>query len=64
MIGRCLIRLFLTGVAMYKYLYSTLFINYNLSFCSVFDIDDNTVPVQYRNGFTFITPNEQVNVIV
>nr|XP_018678302.1 PREDICTED: probable starch synthase 4, chloroplastic/amyloplastic isoform X2 [Musa acuminata subsp. malaccensis] len=26
---------------------------------SVFDIDDNTVPVQYRNGFTFITPNEQ-----
>lgn len=26
---------------------------------SVFDVDDDTIPVQYRNGFTFLTPNEQ-----
>lgn len=26
---------------------------------SVFDVDDDTIPVQYRNGFSFLTPNEQ-----
>lgn len=26
---------------------------------SVFDLDDNSVPVQYRNGFTFFTADEQ-----
>ncbi|PSS28996.1 Starch synthase [Actinidia chinensis var. chinensis] len=26
---------------------------------SVFDIDDNTIPTQFRNGFTFWTPDEQ-----
>lgn len=26
---------------------------------SVFDVDDDTIPVQLRNGFTFITPDEQ-----
>ncbi|GFY88617.1 starch synthase 4 [Actinidia rufa] len=26
---------------------------------SVFDIDDNTIPTQFRNGFTFLTPDEQ-----
>ncbi|XP_073108765.1 probable starch synthase 4, chloroplastic/amyloplastic isoform X3 [Elaeis guineensis] len=26
---------------------------------SVFDVDDDTIPVQYRNGFTFMTPDEQ-----
>ncbi|XP_028548613.1 probable starch synthase 4, chloroplastic/amyloplastic isoform X3 [Dendrobium catenatum] len=26
---------------------------------SVFDVDDDTIPVQYRNGFTFLSPNEQ-----
>ncbi|KAK3006523.1 hypothetical protein RJ639_015787 [Escallonia herrerae] len=26
---------------------------------SVFDIDDDTIPVQFRNGFTFLTPDEQ-----
>ncbi|XP_075497317.1 putative starch synthase 4, chloroplastic/amyloplastic [Primulina tabacum] len=26
---------------------------------SVFDLDDNSIPVQYRNGFTFLTANEQ-----
>lgn len=28
--------------------------------CSVFDIDDDTIPHQFRNGFTFTTPDEQV----
>lgn len=26
---------------------------------SVFDVDDPTVPEQFRNGFTFVTPDEQ-----
>ncbi|KAL5577169.1 hypothetical protein UlMin_018868 [Ulmus minor] len=26
---------------------------------SVFDIDDDTIPVHFRNGFTFVTPDEQ-----
>ncbi|XP_073061655.1 probable starch synthase 4, chloroplastic/amyloplastic [Primulina eburnea] len=26
---------------------------------SVFDLDDNSIPVQYRNGFTFLTADEQ-----
>lgn len=26
---------------------------------SVFDVDDDTVPLQFRNGFTFSTPDEQ-----
>lgn len=26
---------------------------------SVFDIDDDTIPLQFRNGFTFLTPDEQ-----
>nr|QEU57404.1 soluble starch synthase [Agave tequilana] len=26
---------------------------------SVFDVDDDTIPLQYRNGFTFLTPNEE-----
>ncbi|XP_047310555.1 probable starch synthase 4, chloroplastic/amyloplastic [Impatiens glandulifera] len=26
---------------------------------SVFDVDDETIPVQFRNGFTFLTPDEQ-----
>ncbi|KAK6150057.1 hypothetical protein DH2020_017582 [Rehmannia glutinosa] len=26
---------------------------------SVFDVDDDTIPVQYRNGFTFLTADEQ-----
>ncbi|XP_057464699.1 probable starch synthase 4, chloroplastic/amyloplastic [Actinidia eriantha] len=26
---------------------------------SVFDIDDDTIPTQFRNGFTFLTPDEQ-----
>ncbi|PPR85010.1 hypothetical protein GOBAR_AA35698 [Gossypium barbadense] len=26
---------------------------------SVFDVDDDTIPYQYRNGFTFTTPDEQ-----
>ncbi|XP_042495661.1 probable starch synthase 4, chloroplastic/amyloplastic [Macadamia integrifolia] len=26
---------------------------------SVFDLDDDSVPLQIRNGFTFLTPNEQ-----
>ena len=30
-------------------------------FLSVFDVDDDTIPPQFRNGFTFFDPNEQVN---
>ncbi|KAL6991408.1 putative starch synthase 4, chloroplastic/amyloplastic [Sarracenia purpurea var. burkii] len=26
---------------------------------SVFDVDDDTIPTQFRNGFTFSTPDEQ-----
>ncbi|KAK9696933.1 hypothetical protein RND81_08G005600 [Saponaria officinalis] len=26
---------------------------------SVFDIDDETIPIQFRNGFTFLSPDEQ-----
>ncbi|XP_020577383.1 probable starch synthase 4, chloroplastic/amyloplastic isoform X2 [Phalaenopsis equestris] len=26
---------------------------------SVFDVDDDTIPVEYRNGFTFLSPTEQ-----
>ncbi|KAM7270137.1 hypothetical protein ACFE04_029351 [Oxalis oulophora] len=26
---------------------------------SVFDIDDDSIPIQFRNGFTFISPDEQ-----
>ncbi|XP_071696538.1 probable starch synthase 4, chloroplastic/amyloplastic isoform X2 [Rutidosis leptorrhynchoides] len=26
---------------------------------SVFDVDDDTIPIQLRNGFTFVTPDEQ-----
>ncbi|KAF3951720.1 hypothetical protein CMV_022655, partial [Castanea mollissima] len=26
---------------------------------SVFDIDDDTIPLQFRNGFTFLNPDEQ-----
>ncbi|PON39961.1 Glycogen synthase [Parasponia andersonii] len=26
---------------------------------SVFDVDDDTVPLRFRNGFTFLTPDEQ-----
>lgn len=26
---------------------------------SVFDIDDDTIPLEFRNGFTFLTPDEQ-----
>ncbi|XP_072966521.1 probable starch synthase 4, chloroplastic/amyloplastic isoform X1 [Typha angustifolia] len=26
---------------------------------SVFDVDDDTIPMQFRNGFTFVTPDEQ-----
>ncbi|XP_021904697.1 probable starch synthase 4, chloroplastic/amyloplastic [Carica papaya] len=26
---------------------------------SVFDVDDDTIPLQFRNGFTFLTPDEQ-----
>ncbi|XP_059289276.1 probable starch synthase 4, chloroplastic/amyloplastic isoform X1 [Lycium ferocissimum] len=26
---------------------------------SVFDVDDDTIPVQFRNGFTFVTADEQ-----
>ncbi|KAJ4981526.1 hypothetical protein NE237_032363 [Protea cynaroides] len=26
---------------------------------SVFDVDDDSVPLQFRNGFTFLTPDEQ-----
>ncbi|KAJ6298536.1 hypothetical protein OIU76_019652 [Salix suchowensis] len=28
---------------------------------SVFDVDDDTVPLQFQNGFTFLTPDEHVN---
>ncbi|XP_058196106.1 probable starch synthase 4, chloroplastic/amyloplastic isoform X3 [Rhododendron vialii] len=27
---------------------------------SVFDVDDNTIPTQFRNGYTFLNPDEQV----
>ncbi|OVA00420.1 Glycosyl transferase [Macleaya cordata] len=26
---------------------------------SVFDVDDDSIPIQFRNGFTFVTPDEQ-----
>ncbi|KAF5944003.1 hypothetical protein HYC85_018080 [Camellia sinensis] len=26
---------------------------------SVFDVDDDTIPTQFRNGFTFLLPDEQ-----
>ncbi|KAF8413598.1 hypothetical protein HHK36_001590 [Tetracentron sinense] len=26
---------------------------------SVFDVDDDTIPLQFRNGFTFLKPDEQ-----
>ncbi|KAF5752761.1 starch synthase 4 chloroplastic/amyloplastic isoform X2 [Tripterygium wilfordii] len=26
---------------------------------SVFDVDDDTIPLQFRNGFTFVSPDEQ-----
>lgn len=26
---------------------------------SVFDVDDDTIPLQFRNGYAFLTPNEQ-----
>ncbi|PON74029.1 Glycogen synthase [Trema orientale] len=26
---------------------------------SVFDVDDDTIPLRFRNGFTFLTPDEQ-----
>ncbi|KAL9383661.1 hypothetical protein Peur_023984 [Populus x canadensis] len=28
---------------------------------SVFDVDDDTVPLRFPNGFTFLTPGELVN---
>lgn len=28
--------------------------------CSVFDVDDDTIPSQFRNGFTFLNADEQV----
>lgn len=34
-----------------------------LNCSSVFDVDDHTVPEQFRNGFTFVTPDEQVSLI-
>lgn len=30
------------------------------SSCSVFDIDDETIPTELRNGYTFLTADEQV----
>ena len=27
---------------------------------SVFDVDDDTIPEEFRNGFTFLTADEQV----
>lgn len=30
------------------------------SLCSVFDIDDETIPTELRNGYTFLTADEQV----
>lgn len=35
--------------------------NLFVSFCSVFDVDDDTVPSQFRNGFTFLNPDEKVS---
>ncbi|KAH9797677.1 hypothetical protein KPL71_005948 [Citrus sinensis] len=26
---------------------------------SVFDVDDDTIPLQFRNGYTFLNPDEQ-----
>ncbi|GKU94232.1 hypothetical protein SLEP1_g7758 [Rubroshorea leprosula] len=26
---------------------------------SVFDVDDDTIPLQFRNGYTFTTPDEK-----
>lgn len=31
-------------------------------FDSVFDIDDHTIPLQFRNGFTFDRADEQVMI--
>lgn len=36
------------------------YIHISLLSCSVFDVDDDSVPPEYRNGFTFSAPNEQV----
>lgn len=30
---------------------------------SVFDVDDETIPLQFRNGFTFLNPDEQVSML-
>ena len=27
---------------------------------SIFDVDDDTIPEEFRNGFTFLTADEQV----
>ena len=35
-------------------------IDFVFSFCSVFDVDDGTIPLQFRNGYTFLNPDEQV----
>lgn len=37
-------------------------LNFNqLFFYSVFDVDDDTIPPQFQNGFTFVSPNEKVS---
>ena len=35
-------------------------IDFVFSFCGVFDVDDDTIPLQFRNGYTFFNPDEQV----
>lgn len=40
------------------YLFSTSFS------CSVFDVDDDTIPTQFRNGYTFLNSDEQVIFLV
>ncbi|MGS7457606.1 hypothetical protein, partial [Mycobacterium tuberculosis] len=29
--------------------------------CSVFDVDDDNIPDQFRNGYTFLAADEQVS---
>lgn len=31
--------------------------------CSVFDVDDDTIPVQFRNGYSFLSADERVKLL-
>lgn len=62
---RCFIIFFFSPIVktwQFIKIYYSLIIN-SVLFISVFDIDDDSVPLQFRNGFKFTRPDEQVGNI-